>query len=461
MRSLSLRLTLAFLVVGLAGAALVAVFFARQTQREFDRFVLNRYQQDIVAGLAQYYQQVESWEGIDAVAYRAAMMRDGRGPDFRIPLGEIMTLAGADGQVLLDSRRYDPGDQLPPEEQDQAVPLEVDGQIVGMVLFTQTPPQIRNLPGSPELAFLQRMRTALILGAFGATLVALILGIILARNISRPVRELTGATQRVAGGELGYQVPVRTKDELGELAVSFNQMSSDLEKANRSRRQLTADIAHDLRTPLSVILGYTEALSDGKLQGSPEMYGVMYNEAQHLSHLIDDLRTLSLADTGELPLSLRPVSPQDLLERTAAAHHPQAQQKAIALQVQADDHLPPIQVDPGRMAQVLGNLVSNALRHTPAGGTVTLAGFVKDENVLLAVQDTGSGIAPEDLPFIFHRFYRGDRSRAQNPQGTTRGESGLGLAIARSIVEAHGGSITAASTMGRGSTFTITLPAAV
>jgi signal transduction histidine kinase len=266
------------------------------------------------------------------------------------------------------------------------------------------------------------------------------------------VRELTGATKRVAGGELGIQVPVRTGDELGELANSFNQMSADLAQSNQVRRQMTADVAHDLRTPLSVILGYTEALSDGKLQGTPQMYGVMHSEAQHLSHLIDDLRFLSLADAGELPLERRNVSPLDLLNRTAASNHAAAEQKQIDLQVQGAPDLPDLNVDPERMAQVLGNLTSNALRHTPAGGTIVLTARSEVEGVLLQVRDTGSGIAAADLPYIFHRFYRGDLSRQQT------GESGLGLAIAKSIVEAHGGRITAESNLGAGTTITITLP---
>jgi signal transduction histidine kinase len=311
---------------------------------------------------------------------------------------------------------------------------------------------VRDLPGSPELDFLDRMQQALIWGALGATVVALLIGIFLARTISRPVRELTGATKRVAGGELGVQVPVRTEDELGELANSFNQMSADLAQSNQAQRQMTADVAHDLRTPLSVILGYTEALSDDKLQGTPQVYGVMHSEAQHLSHLIDDLRFLSLADAGELPLERRNVAPLDLLDRTAASHRAAAEQKQIDLQVQVAPDLPELNVDPERMAQVLGNLTSNALRHTPEGGSVALVAKRGMEGVLLQVRDTGSGIDAADLPYIFHRLYRGDRSRQHN------GASGLGLAIAKSIVEAHGGSIKAESVPGNGSTFTITLP---
>ena len=446
MRSLTVKLTLAFLVVALIGAGLVAVFLARQTQREFNRFVLLNYQREIVNRAADYYENRGGWDGLVGEVPPVRWHRGNR----NVP--DLFTLLDAEGQVLLAGRQYEIGQELARSELERAVPVLVEDETVGWVLFGQTPLQVRDLPGSPELDFLNRMQRALIWGALGATVIALLIGILLARNISRPVRELTGATKQVAGGELGVQVPVRTQDELGELANSFNQMSADLARSTQVRRQMTADVAHDLRTPLSVILGYTEALSDGKLQGTPQMYEVMHGEAQQLSHLIDDLRFLSLADAGELPLQRRDVDPAELINRTAAAYRAAAEQKGIDLQVRAAPGLPKITVDPERMAQVLGNLASNALRHTPAGGTVVFAAKEDKERAMLQVQDTGSGIAEEDLPYVFHRFYRGDRSRQQT------GESGLGLAIAKSIVEAHGGTITAVSAPGAGTTFTIALP---
>jgi signal transduction histidine kinase len=249
-------------------------------------------------------------------------------------------------------------------------------------------------------------------------------------------------------------VTVRTQDELGELAQTFNQMSSDIHRANQLRKQMTADIAHDLRTPLMVISGYLEALRDGTLKPTQARFEAMSHEAALLTRLIDDLRTLSLADAGELKLLPQAVEPRDLLEQVQRSFEPLAAEHGVTLRVQADTALPDLQVDRERMVQVLANLVSNALRYTPAQGKVTLGARQQAGSVQLIVSDTGSGIAADKLPNIFERFYRVEASRTEN-----QGESGLGLAIAKSIVEAHGGTITAESTLGKGTTFIITLKA--
>jgi signal transduction histidine kinase len=295
------------------------------------------------------------------------------------------------------------------------------------------------------------MSRAILISAAGAGLLALVLGVALASTISRPVRELTDGTKALAAGDLGHQVPVRTADEIGQLAQSFNRMSADLAHSNQLRKQMTADIAHDLRTPLSVILGYSEALQDDKLPGTPEVYGAMHRQAQHLNRLIDDLRTLSLADAGQLSLQRRAVRPGDLLEHAAIAYLPQAEERGVQLSVVAGA-APPIAVDPDRLGQVIGNLVGNALRHTPDGGHIQLAAAVAGPRVVLSVTDDGPGIPPADLPHIFERFYRGDKARVDD------GASGLGLAIARSLVEAHGGQIAAENVATGGARFTIALP---
>jgi two-component system sensor histidine kinase BaeS len=458
MRSLTLKFTLAFLFVSVVGVALTAVFVRQRTKQEFDQFVLDRYQIDLLDDLSTYYRENNSWAEIGAIVVRTRFGR--RSGAFPAPL----TLTDAAGLVIYGGLQNTAGRTLTEEELDRAAPVKVDDETVGWVLFAEFAGDEFNQAESPEARFLENVNQSVLFGALAAIAVALVIGLFLARTISRPVREVTAATHIVAGGDLGYQVPVRTKDELGELAASFNRMSDDLAKANQQRRQMTADIAHDLRTPLSIILGYMEALSTGRLEATPETFEIMYDRGRHLQHLIDDLRTLALADAGELSLNRRPVEPAALLEHTALAHMVQAQEKGVTLRLeeaaaqelvagQPMADLPQIEVDPERMTQVLGNLISNALRHTPQGGEIVLAAGREAWAVQLSVRDTGEGIEAEELPYIFDRFYRSDKSRQQS------GESGLGLAIARSIVLAHGGEITVTSTPGEGTTFTITISA--
>jgi len=453
MRSLTLKLIVAFLIIGLTGAGLVAVLMGQLTQRQFDAFVDDRYQTDLVNELADYYATAGNWNDLEAVFINnQPPSSPGSQPNHYRPSWRPMTVVDIHNVVVVGAGPYHRGDTVDENVVKSALPITVDDEVVGQLLLADYPSRDDSFAGSPEAKFIEGVRRAIVLSGAGATAIALLLGILLARMISRPLKELTHATHLIAEGDLAHEVPVRTQDEIGELAQSFNQMTRRLAQANQLRRQMTADIAHDLRTPTSVIMGYTEALSDGKFQGTAEMFQVMHQEAQHLNHLIDDLRTLSLADAGELPLMKQSVSPQELLERIAAAYQIQAQKQVVSIQTAAAANLPLISLDPDRMAQVLGNLVSNALRYTSAGGQITLSAEQEPNNVLLKVQDTGAGIDPEDLPNIFRRFYRADKSRQQN------GESGLGLAIARSIVEAHGGSIAAASTPGQGTTFIIRLP---
>ena len=219
------------------------------------------------------------------------------------------------------------------------------------------------------------------------------------------------------------------------------------------RKQMTADIAHDLRTPLTVLRGYTEGLRDGSIQGREDLYELLHQEVAHLQRLVEDLRTLSLADAGELPLQRRAVDPKALLERAGLAHVVLAKQKNVDLRVNAPETLPSVVVDLERMTQVLNNLVTNALRFT-SEGNITLSATAHSSFVTLQVADTGIGIAGDELHHIFDRFYRADRSRSRDELA----QSGLGLAIAKAIVEAHDGTIQAESTPGKGSRFSIRLP---
>ena len=447
MRSLALKLTLAFLMVALVGSALTAFLINRRTSSEFDRLLLDLNRDPLVANLRAYYSLTGSWAGV------GERLR----PDEDLPpqARRLLTrfiLVDADRRIVFGGREQDIGRQVNARQIAQGVPVEIDGQTVGWLIPN---PNLREaLPAAPEVAFLRRINQATLLSALAATVLALAFGSLLAFSLTRSLRELTAATQRLAQGDLGAQVEVRSQDELGELAASFNSMSADLAQATAARRQMTADIAHELRNPLSVILGYTEALDEGKLRQDAEIYTVLHAEARQLSRLVDDLRTLSLAEAGELPLTRQTLPPGELLQRVAAAQRRIAQEKGLTLEVDVAPDLPSVYVDPDRLDQALTNLVTNAIRHTPTGGAIHLSALPSGNRIALQVHDTGEGIQPGDLPHVFDRFYRADRARAA-PDA-----SGLGLAITRSIVLAHGGEISAESQPGAGAAFTVYLPSA-
>ncbi len=457
MRSLTFKLVLAFLVASVAGIILASIFIRQLVLREFDDYVTAQRREEFVSIVSSYYAAHGSWDGVGAwlrdqmLPARPPVEGPGetQGPLVRLGGPLQFLLADSDGAVVapLEAARFEV--RLSKEQLANGTPLVVGGQVVGTVLGIDRP-NVRNLA---EERYLERTDRALAIAAAGAVLIALVLGVFLARLLTRPVRELTAAAQGIAGGELEQRVPVRSQDELGLLAAQFNRMSADLSRATRARRQMTADIAHDLRTPLTVIAGYLEALRDQVLQPTPERFATMYAEIQLLLRLVEDLHTISLADAGELALAPQRIEPRVLLERVAEAYRHTAEQRGIALVVRAEEEVAETCVDPERMVRALGNLVSNALNHTPQGGRVELSVRRAAGGVELAVADTGTGIAPEHLPHIFERFYRPDSSRSQQTGG-----SGLGLAIVRSIVEAHGGSVRAESAQGCGATFTITLP---
>jgi two-component system sensor histidine kinase BaeS len=458
MRSLALKLTLAFLLVAVIGVVLFAVLVGQRTQSEFSRFLSARDQQVLVNALTNYYAVRDSWDGVNDQLAKSS--------PFDLYLRSAV-LADAQGKIIIGDERHAVGQTLQPGEIEQAVTLQVDGSTVGYIRFTplggpgpgytkdRSSPGPRPPPNSDN-DFIGRIGEAALVSAGIAALTALAIGVILARTLTRPVRELTVATKAMAAGNLGQQVVVHSSDEIGQLAQSFNQMSSDLARASQSRKQMTADLAHDLRTPLSILRGYTEGLEEGRLQGSPKLYGIMHAEVEHLQRLVEDLRTLSLADAGEIRLNKRAVDPKALLERTALAYFVQAEERGVALRVEAPDGLPSINVDTDRITQVLNNLVSNALRHTAQGEVVLSASAVSNGRAVeIKVRDTGSGIAADDLPYVFDRFYRADKSR-QRAEGDDD-SSGLGLAIAKAIVEAHGGTIKVTSAPDQGTTFTIML----
>jgi two-component system OmpR family sensor kinase/two-component system sensor histidine kinase BaeS len=330
------------------------------------------------------------------------------------------------------------------------------------VFFFQRSGVPPSVPGQPPDLSWNPLRwiVAFIGIAFLLILAVRVVGRRAARRITRPLSETMKAADALAEGDLTARAPVEGSGEFRDFAQSFNRMAGALETANRHRRELLADVAHELRTPLTIIQGNLEGLRDGVYGATPEHLDLVLDETHKFSRLVDDLRLLTLAEAGQLPLDAQALDVAQLLADVRDAYHCQADEAGTALALDVTGGLPSLYADPQRLGQVLGNLVTNALRHTPPGGEVTLGaapvppGAAKSTGILLWVADNGEGIPAEDLPRIFDRFWRGDPARSHE-----RGAgSGLGLAIAKGLVEAHGGRIWAESRAGEGTTVSCLFP---
>ncbi len=273
-----------------------------------------------------------------------------------------------------------------------------------------------------------------------------------ARRILKPVSELTEAARRMEDGSLEERVASVGDDELGRLGHAFNSMAAALQRSDAERRTLTGDIAHELRTPLANIRGYLEGIDDGVVEPSAEVLALVHSEALLLQQLVDDLQTLTLAEAGQLRLHREPLDLAALAQQVVTTHRAQAESAGVRLDVRAAA-VPPLSLDPARMRQVLGNLIQNALRHTPEGGEVSVSVVQAGGAVEVVVADSGEGIEAQHLPHVFDRFYRADGSRSRATGGT-----GLGLAIVEQLVETQGGEASIGSTVGAGTTVTIRFP---
>jgi signal transduction histidine kinase len=301
--------------------------------------------------------------------------------------------------------------------------------------------------------FLAAINRSVLLGALMAGAVAIVITLVVSHRIVRPVESLTSAARRMEKGDLTARVKATSSDEIGQLAHAFNAMADGLAKQEQLRRNMVSDVAHELRTPLTNIRGYLEAAKDGLVQPDGALVDNLYEEAILLNRLVNDLQELALAEAGQLHLERQSVKVDDVACATVEVFCPRAEARDVSLHVDVPPDLPLVQADPHRVRQVLRNLLDNALDYTPPGGQVTLAAQQDGAWVNIQVRDTGPGIAPEHLPYVFERFYRADPSRTR-----ATGGAGLGLAIVKQLVEAHGGRVWAESTLGAGTTFGFTLP---
>ena len=351
---------------------------------------------------------------------------------------------------------------LPEEEERlkeaEALPLLSDGEVVGSITASsdfglETEPGQLAVSGPDASRIARHVDRYLLWAGIGVALLGTALVWMFARRTLAPVQRLGATARQLGRGDLSQRAEVTGPTEIRHLAHSFNSMAAELEEAEGRRRSLTADIAHELRTPTSNIQGYMEAIKDGVFQPTPETVDTIHEQSLLLSRLVEDLRLLAQVDGGELQLQRTQTHVEGLVRSCVDALRPRAEAKGVTLGVDAAETLPELDLDATRIAQAVGNLLDNAATHTPEGGSVTVSVQASDNIVEVQVADTGPGIAPDDLQRVFDRFYRADPSRSRSTGGT-----GLGLTIARRLVEAHGGSIEADSVVGQGSRFIIRLP---
>ena len=440
------RLTAAFLLVAVIGVLVVALLANQATTQGFHAY-LSQDQAAQWAGLqtdlADYYARQNSWQGAETLLTAVSPGRGQGGTSLVILDAAGNTAVTAGGQR---NRSVTVADA------NVVLPIEVDGRTVGTLLIREPGGQGERA-GEQDLADVNQ---AIWLGGLAAVLLALVLGLLLARRLARPLSQLTQASRKMAAGDLGQHVDVGLQGEVSELAASFNQMSAALADAEQQRQQMLADIAHELRTPLSITRGHLEAMLDGVFPTTPDNLALIHEETVLLGRLVEDLRTLSLAEAGQLSLDKAPLDLTELTAQTVAAFEPLAEAEGVRLLADLPDTAVPLTADASRLRQVLGNLLSNALRHVPKGDNgppqVTVSLVLQNGTVNLSVADNGPGLSLEAQAHVFDRFWRADSARSRD-----RGGSGLGLAICKAIVVAHNGRIAVKSTPGHGATFNIEL----
>ena len=453
-----LRIFLAFALVVVVSILSVVTLVRLTTQREVTTFMFRggmTGSSELVNTLEDYYRDNQSWEGVESLLGLPGMHgRMGQGTGQQGMAGMMnqrLRLADKDGQLVFDTGDAQASGQFSQAELSEAITLNNGLRTVGYLL----PESNQAFQAGDQTALIRRLDNAALVAALIAGGVSLLLAMLLAYTVLRPVRDLTNAAQSLASGQLSHRVKVSGDDELSSLGKAFNQMAESLQQAEQSRRDMTADIAHELRTPLAVQRAYLEAIQDGIYPLTPDSLEAILQQNHTLARLVEDLRTLALADAGQLTLNRSPNDLVALVENVVNRFQPQASARQVMLFTEPiQNAIPLFSIDPVRIEQVITNLVSNALRYTPEGGTIRLSLTQQPGQVNLQVQDSGPGIAPIDLPHIFERFYRAGQSRSREEGGT-----GIGLAIARQLAEAHGGRLSASNHPQSGALFTLSLPA--
>ncbi|MBU2009318.1 MAG: HAMP domain-containing protein [Chloroflexi bacterium] len=445
--SFRFRLLLAFALVIAVVIGTVSLFVARSAAGRIHEYQLQSNETRsarMQSVLSRYYAGRGEWAGIQPFVEQMGTL-----------YGQRIIVVDSSGVVVADSHHGFVGSRPDPRWSGRVLPIRPPPMPGGArepgTLYIN-PESASEADSISVQSLANSINRFLLWGGLLAVGLAMVFTTFLSRRISAPLRALTSAARRVGQGDFSQRVDIRGKDEVAELARTFNSMANDLTRAEKLRRNLVADAAHELRTPLSNIRGYLEAVRDGLMQPDASTLHSVYEEVLLLSKLIEELQELSLADAGELKLFRQPEDISELIQKVAGAVQAAIKAKGLSLTVDLADGLPLCHIDSHRIGQVLRNLLDNAVAHTPEGGAIAVTAVEQGNWVEVAVADTGEGIPPEDLPNIFERFYRVDKSRAR-----ATGGSGLGLTIAKRLVEAHGGKIGVQSEPGKGSCFAFTV----
>ena len=452
--SLQFRLVLGFTAVLALALAGVSVYVGIAAGKEVERFEQKRdaaRTARVAELVSKFYSDRQDWSGLQPLLERAAPVA-----------GRRIVVSNQNGVIVADSHRLYLGKKRGSEKRniegvlfpaEHQAPILVDNRQVGV--FSVNPDLQPGGGGDPAAAgVVSAVNRSLIVTGVIAAVVGTLLVLFLSGRVLAPVQSLGAAALRLGRGDLAQRAPAAGPTEIRQLAGSFNAMASDLENAERRRRELVADVAHELRTPISNIQGYLEAIKDGLLEPEADTIDTIYGQAAHLSRLVEDLRLLAQVEAGALELHRTPGSVADFLRNSVEAVRPRADAKGVTLALETGPAIPSVVVDHTRIAQVLANLLENAITHTPEGGMISIvAAPASRSQVEISVTDTGGGIPPEDLPRLFDRFYRADPSRSR-----LTGGAGLGLTIAKQLVEAHGGTIEVNSALGAGTQFSFRLP---
>lgn len=442
--SLQFRLVAGFAVVLVLTLGAVSAYIGYSADRAVERLQLDVDQarsDRIQQIMLRSYSVSGNWESAQAVAETVGKL-----------FGRHIVVADIRGRIVGDSqlRLGRPWQMGRPDQRFKSVRGQVGD--VGSFLV-QDSDGFEEFPEPRMSRFVGVINRSLIYAGIAAGLGGLLVVSILSRRTLTPVRALSTAARRLGGGDLSQRVPAPGNDEVGQLGHSFNSMAAGLEKAEQQRKNLVADVAHELRTPLSNIQGYVEAMRDGVLEHDQATLDTVHAQTMHLGRLVEDLRLLAQTESEDFRLNLEQESLGDVLRHSVEGFRARSSSTDVGLNLDIPDELPMLLIDRTRISQVLGNLLENAVRHSSSGGEVNVVAGVSEGRVVVTVADGGDGIAPEDIAHVFDRFYRADPSRTR-----ATGGAGLGLTIAKKIVEAHGGEIRAESVKGQGSRFIFELP---